>query len=582
MEFYTNLVHYCKYVERYLNNKSEFTKKSYNCILTNSNDMTKEACRHLTQALHQSKQLNVSFNYDNFHFDFVSLFEYFYNEVLLKEEEFYAKENICLVFKILKAAIVNDQFCTNNFKFSDDQKTSLNLIYHKMIEVFNDNGKQDWLSEQSQNNSSSDLNILSDKEKALIDYMFSKLTSQFEILNKQSSQSSMQTNSSEVLFLTQETIESNRNLEKSKTRNRNVTFKSNYPEDATDRSNLNKIKTRLEKILRYENHIKVLNEHIKAGTAPSVMNVRFPPPLLPHDRISVDYYKNEIRNFHVNTMKMYTDRLRELIEEKKTEIAMIKVEQLKHLTDLDDIVNSLFIDLENSLKPKFVCSLEKANRIISKSNDLPFESNSNSYPNDCSHDSIGSLNFETEANLNYNRAYAYDEQHRTDELELSSNRFRTQQSMQNYGHLNSFNNNNFLNEQSNYNYNQRQQYSKQQPNHNRNNNKNRQLRRNSRNNSRGRQSLTGQSVSSMSFHNSRSNSRRFHNSRSNSRQSFSRNPIQNQHNNNFNVNRTSTPRTLRTNNNRNGNNNFSDSNYNKRYQENFQSQRRDHRPRPRN
>lgn len=569
MEFYTNLVHYCKYIERYLSNKSEFTKKSFNCILTISNDVTRDACKQLTQVLHQSKQLNLQFNYDNFHFDFVSLFEYFYNEVLLKEVEFYALENICLVFKILKAATVNDIFCTSSFKFSDEQKTSLSKIYIKMIEVFNENGKQDWLSELSQN--TSDMNILSDKEKALIDYMFSKLTSQFEVMNKQSSQPSTQTNSSEILVLSQETNESNRNLDKSKTRNRNVTFKSNYPEDVTDRSNLNKIKTHLEKILRYENHIKVLNEHMKADTAPSVMNVKFPPPLLPHDRILVDQYKKEIRNFHVNTMRMYTERLKELIEERKTEIAKIKLEQLKHLTDLDDIVDSLFIDLENSLRPKFISSLEKANRIINKRNDLHFESNSNQ--NDCSSDSIGSLNFETEANWKYNRAYTYDEQQRTHGLELSSNACRTQHSMHDYGHLNSFNSN-FLNEQSNYSYNHRQNYPSKQMNHNRNNNNN-----HKRNNSRSRQGFTRQTISSGSRYNSRSNSSRFRNSRSNSRQPTSRNPIPNQQNYNFNNNRTSTPRTLRTSNNRNGNNNFGDSNYNKRYHENFQSQRRDHRPR---
>ena len=581
MDFYTSLVHFCKYLERYLNNKSDFTKKSYNSILTNSSEPTKEACRLLTQELQQSKSVNLTFNLDNFHFEFVLLFEHFYDTVLNQDNEFYLKENIRIVFKILKIALQNDSFCVNNVKFSDEQNSKLSHICRKMTEVFNDNGKQDWITDLSQNNNQ-EQTLLSDKEKAVIDYMFSK----FEFMNKQSSQALSQTNSNDVLFLSQESSGSNNNSEKNKPKNRNVSFKTNYPENAIDRSNLNKIKTLFDKILRYENHTKVLNEHVKAGSAPSVLNVKFPPPLLPHDPKSTDCYRKEIQKFQVNTMKMYVERLEELIDDNKTNIAVIKEENLKHLTDLNDIVDSMYADLENSLKPKFISSLEKANRIINRNKNLPFQSNSYLYSNsnESLQDTIDSLNFETESNPRNTNAYAYSEQYKTNGSVPTLNAFRSQQFMQENSNLNSTNNN-FMNKQffnndsnsfnsaytiHNSNYRSNQQNMPYQPNFQQNNYS--QMRNNSRNNSWRRGGAAKRNNSS----------NRFRNNRSNSRQSANREQFMNQtqqHNTNSRVNRTSTPRTNRMN---DKNNNFNGSCYNYRQDENFQKQRKDHRPRPRN
>ena len=588
MDFYTSLIHYCKYLERYLNNKSDFTKKSYNSILSHSSEPTKDACKVLTQELHQSKNVNLTFNLDNFHFEFVLLFEHFYVTILNQDDEFYSKENIRIVFKILKIALQNDSFCVNNVKFSDEQNSKLSHICRKMTEVFNENGKQEWITDLSQNNNQ-EQTILSDKEKAVIDYMFSK----FEFMNKQSSQALSQTNSNDVVLLSQESSGSNNNSEKNKPKNRNVSFKTNYPENATDRSNLNKIKTLFDKMLRYENHIKVLNEHVKAGSAPSVLNVKFPPPMLPHDPKSIDFYKKEIQKFQVSTMKMYIDRLEELIDDYKTNIAVIKEENLKHLTDLNDIVDSMYADLENSLKPKFISSLEKANRIINRNKNLPFHSNNNLYSNsnESLQDTIDSLNFETESNPRNTNAYVYSEQQKTNGSVSDVNAFQSQHFLHENNYRNSTNNNfmnkQFFNNDSNFfnsactiqnsNHRSSQQNQPYQPNFHHNNYS--QMRNNSINNSRNNSRNNSWRHKGTTKRNNSSNSFRYN--RSNSRQSTNREQFinQNQQNTNYRVNHTSTPRTNRMN---DGNNNFNSTRHNYRYDENFQRQRKDHRPRPRN
>ena len=302
-------------------------------------------------------------------------------------------------------------------------------------------------------------------------------------------------------------------------------------------------------------------EHVKAGSAPSVLNVKFPPPLLPHDQKSIDCYRKEIQKFQVNTMKMYIERLEELIDDYKTNIAVIKEENLKHLTDLNDIVDSMHADLENSLKPKFISSLEKANRIINRNKNLPFQSNSFLYSNsnESLQDTIDSLNFETESNARNTNDYAFSEQYKTNGSLSTSNALRSHPFMQE--NTVTIHNSNYRSNQQNMPY---------QPNFHQNNYS--QIRNNSRNNA-WRRGVAAKRDNS---------SNRFRNNRSNSRQSANREQFVNQtqqHNTNSRVNRTSTPRTSRMN---EKYNNFNGSCHNYRQDENFQKQRKDHRPRQRN
>ena len=133
------------------------------------------------------------------------------------------------------------------------------------------------------------------------------------------------------------------------------------------------IRKKLNKHLRYDNHIQIYKIHKDRKTTPkSVFFERFPRPFFEDDKEFIDKYNNLVLNFQDDTMNLIKDTLEsrkskiiddinEFKEEFKT---MPKYSEFKE--NFDDLKKIIFESEENQLLDTFVRNKQRAERCIVK------------------------------------------------------------------------------------------------------------------------------------------------------------------------------------------------------------------------
>ena len=162
--------------------------------------------------------------------------------------------------------------------------------------------------------------------------------------------------------------------------NANTNANANTSGDRIDRViNNNKkdfklIKKYINKLLRYESHLKINKIHTDAKTTPkSLFYERFPSPFFQEDPEFIDSYNIIIEKAQNEIMNLIKETLESRISKTKSKIQEYKDDSL-NLTkysefDPQDIINSIYKTEERSLLDTFIKNKSKAERCIAK----PFE-----------------------------------------------------------------------------------------------------------------------------------------------------------------------------------------------------------------
>jgi len=220
----------------------------------------------------------------------------------------------------------------------------------------------------------------------------------------------------------------------------------------------------INKKLRYNNHIKIINSHKTNGTTPSSLFFnKFPRPFLIDDSIYVEKYNQLIHDFQTKTMDLILDRLNsrvECIDQKLDQIKQNLIDKGLDINICNQNFSKLEIDNNKSLETQF----KNANEKVLRSSNKPFvvgqifkqnissnfnSSRNNSNNNDTLASGTSSLNSHISS--------------RSVRIDPERNRFSTYNQHSPISSRNS-SNNNYNNRNNNYN-NNRSNYNRHNDNH---------------------------------------------------------------------------------------------------------------------
>jgi hypothetical protein len=204
------------------------------------------------------------------------------------------------------------------------------------------------------------------------------------------------------------------------------------------------IKNSLDKILRYNNHIKIFDTHLSNNTTPpSLFYNRFPQPFLADDNEFVNKYNNLISEFQVNTLNLCKEFLVARVEKIEAGLLSIKGSLISDTT-LDSKLADLKTESEARLKDHFQISNEKALRAKS----IKFtvrDHHKNSRPKNHNSPFISSDNFNNNSSNNFSNS---------SNNSLRKNFFKNSKNSHNYNPNNSFKRVRFSNQNNTKFYNQ--------------------------------------------------------------------------------------------------------------------------------
>ena len=110
----------------------------------------------------------------------------------------------------------------------------------------------------------------------------------------------------------------------------------------------------LDKIIRSENHLKILKTHLDNKTVPRSLEVnRFPRPVLMHDVTFVEEYNNLISKFQEDSLNLAIKRLQDSKLSKTEEFVMKKDLLAINMNNVDFLMSSFKEKIEKKNKKKF-------------------------------------------------------------------------------------------------------------------------------------------------------------------------------------------------------------------------------------
>ena len=168
-----------------------------------------------------------------------------------------------------------------------------------------------------------------------------------------------------------------------------------------------------QKLLKYENHIRIFDTHLQQKTCPGNLVWKFfPEPFLPADEEYVDAYNTLISDFQINVMKLSGDFCKKRITNITDELSKM-TEHFSNITDISSRVELIKKEVSNTLKQKMD---NKFNAILSlKPQFYNVKQNNTHKPNEISPEFVSNNN-------NNNRSRIHNRNHSPNHSNFNNNR----------------------------------------------------------------------------------------------------------------------------------------------------------------
>jgi hypothetical protein len=128
----------------------------------------------------------------------------------------------------------------------------------------------------------------------------------------------------------------------------------------------NKIYYQMDKLLRYEHHIKTYDIHFETKTTPSsLFYTRFPRPMFFDNNDYLNKYNKLIEEFQTEAMKINYEEFKSRINETKTKLNNLK-NTYNHVPDIDTYFENIKRDAENNNFNSFNKKYSAITRYISR------------------------------------------------------------------------------------------------------------------------------------------------------------------------------------------------------------------------
>jgi hypothetical protein len=378
LDIYTALRKYCEFLNQYTETK-EFNGKSYKSI---NSDHSKELREYINSVMIDRTPTNSDvsetqptiirnadhLSIQNFHSTFCHLITLFDKEILAKDERFFVKEGIQIIFRILHYALANVRFniisrVRNQIagiqQFNREQLEYLNSVYNQMLNVFKNNNKNEYIIARNEPQESAESDVddddddhnenATDKNDRFFQLLYQN-SQQLSILtslltNNMSQSQSINSNLNQINKTKSSNLSNNCNIT---TNNNNNNISPSY--SGLEAAHITNLKNLIRKKIYKEQHLSSIkslvainqqNNNGRTLTPNSLVYHRFPQPMLHDNAIFVNEYNQLINNFQNETMKLIIKHLNKELDEIDKAINSFKTNMIHLNNNISAIVTAI-------------------------------------------------------------------------------------------------------------------------------------------------------------------------------------------------------------------------------------------------